>query len=115
MNGFYAAHAPSNARVPEAQSLAMLALAYLLLAALMAFLFSQSFTSSPGAGAGFQFGALFGLIATLPLYLILFAVWDVSMAHILVDSGWHLIEEGLGGIVLARTMFRSKAPAPVTA
>lgn len=42
--------------------------------------------------------------ATLPLYLILHAVWDFSLAWGLVDSGWHLVEEGVVGVVLALTM-----------
>lgn len=105
MPDFYAANAPASARAPEEQSLLAIALGYLAITVFMTFLFSQSFKSAPGAAAGFQFGALFGLIATLPLYLILYGVWDISLSYILVDSGWHLAEEGIGGIVLALTMY----------
>jgi len=111
MKGYYSNHAPAIARAPEAQSMGWLLVAYLLLATFMTFLFSQSSRSRATAAEGFQFGALFGVIATLPLYLILFAVWDISLPFVLVDSGWHLVEEGLGGLVLALTLFRRQATA----
>ena len=112
MKGFYASHAPAISRPPEEQSLAWLLVAYALLATLMTFLFSQSFRSRATLVEGFQFGALFGVIAVLPLYLILFAVWDFPLQLVFVDSGWHLFEQGLGGIVLALTMFGRRAAAP---
>lgn len=105
MTSFYAGHAPTNARAPEEQSMLFLLLAYALLASFMTFLFSQSFKERPPMAGGLQFGALFGVIATLPLYLILYAVWDFPLSHALVDSAWHLVEEGLGGATLALTMF----------
>lgn len=82
-----------------------LLLAYLLLAGFMTFLFSQSFTERPSVAEGFQFGGLFGVIATLPLYLILYAIWDFSLKAAFVDTAWHLVEQGIGGVVLALTMF----------
>ena len=71
----------------------------------MTFLYTQSFTKRPAWGASFQFGGLFGLIATLPLYLILYAIWDFSLAHLLVDSVWHLVEQGVGAMVLGAVLF----------
>ncbi len=112
MTGFYASRAPGIARPPEAQSFLFLILGYVVLGAFMTFLFSQSFRSRPSVVEGFQFGALFGLIATLPLYLILHAIWDFQLSWALVDSAWHLFEEGLGGITLALTMFPKAAAAP---
>lgn len=111
MSGFYASHAPGNARPPEAQSFLFLICGYLVLGAFMTFLFSQSFSTRPSVLEGLQFGALFGLIASLPLYLILHAIWDFQLSWVLVDSAWHMAEEGIGGITLALTMF-PKAAAP---
>jgi len=114
MSGFYAAQAPGNARPPEEASLLFIAVGYVLLAFFMAFLYTQSFSARPSAGQSFQFGALFGVIATLPLYLILYGVWDISILHVLVDSGWHLIEQGVGGLTLGLVLFSPKK-APATA
>lgn len=115
MTDQYADHAPVNVRSPEDASMLFLIVGYLLLTCFMTFLFSQSFSERPSTGQGFQFGALFGIIATLPLYMILYAVWDISIVHILIDSGWHLVEQGIGGIVLGLVMFPATGVAPARA
>ena len=104
MAGFYAGHAPVNARPPEEQSMLFLVLGYAALTLFMTFLFAQSFARRPTLVEGFQFGALFGIIATLPLYLILSGIWNIPLTHVLVDSGWHLVEQGFGGMILAVTL-----------
>lgn len=108
MTNFYEHHAPANARPPAEISLLFVILGYVLLAAFMTFLFAQSFKARPSVMESFQFGALFGVIATLPIYLILYAIWNVSLTMMLVDAGWHLAQEGVGAIVLGLTMFSTK-------
>lgn len=108
MAQFYERHAPSNARRPEDTSLLFVVLGYVLLVAFMTFLFAQSFKQRPSMLESFQFGALFGVIATLPIYLILYAIWHVSLTMMLVDAAWHLAQEGVGGVILGLTMFSTK-------
>ncbi|MGE0133403.1 MAG: DUF2177 family protein [Blastocatellales bacterium] len=108
MTSFYERHAPSNARPPAETSLLFVVLGYVLLVAFMTFLLAQSFRTRPSVLESFQFGALFGVIATLPIYLILYAIWNVSLTMLLVDSGWHLVQEGIGAVVLGLTMFSPK-------
>lgn len=108
MAGFYERHAPSNVRRPEDTSLLFVIIGYMLLVAFMTFLFAQSFKARPSVLESFQFGALFGVIATLPIYLILYAIWNVSLTMMLVDAGWHLVQEGIGAVVLGRTLFSAK-------
>jgi hypothetical protein len=109
MAGFYAANAPANARPPEEQSFLWIGVGYLLLAAFMTFLYAQSFQKKPSVEESVQFGSLFGLIATLPLYVILFAIWDFSLTHLAVDSLYHAVEASIGAVVLGVVMFpRSK-------
>lgn len=108
MTNFYERHAPANVRRPEDTSLLFVVIGYALLAAFMTFLFAQSFKRRPSALESFQFGALFGVIATLPVYLILYAIWNVSLTMMLVDSAWHLAQEGMGGLILGLTMFSAK-------
>ncbi len=101
MAKLFAAQAPMIARPPAEVRLGAIGLAYLILTAFMAFLFTQSFRKKPSSLAGFQFGSLFGVIMTLPVYLLLFAVWNVSPGALLVDALWHGVEQGVGGILLA--------------
>jgi hypothetical protein len=105
MTSFYERHAPANARPPAETSLLFVVLGYVLLVAFMTFLFAQSFKTRPSVLESFQFGALFGVIATLPIYLILYAIWNVSLTMMLVVAGWHLVQEGIGALVLGLTIF----------
>lgn len=107
---FIARHAPAVAR-PEAEvKLGFIAVGYVVTTAFMAFLFRQSFKEQVGLVAGFQFGALFGLIMTLPVYLLLYGGWDVHPGLLLADTAWHGLEQGLGGVVMT-LIFR---PSPRT-
>lgn len=65
----------------------------------------QNFNENPKFIGGFMFGATFGVAATLPLYLILWGRWDFSMSYVLVDSIWHLFEEGIGAVVLCKVFY----------
>lgn len=105
MVGFYAANAPANARAPEDQSMLWIGVGYALLVAFMTFLYAQSFKAKPAVAESIQFGSLFGLIATLPLYVILYAIWDISLTHVIVDSLYHAVEASIGAVVLGAVMF----------
>jgi hypothetical protein len=108
---FFAGHAPIIARPPAEVRLGIIVAAYGLLTAFMAFLFTQSFPQKPGSLAGFQFGSLFGVIMTLPVYLLLYAVWNVSLSALLVDVLWHGLEQGVGGILMAALLVPKVSPA----
>lgn len=97
----FANHGPVIARAPAEVRLGVIVAAYVLLTAFMAFLFTQSFRQKPGSLAGFQFGSLFGVIMTLPVYLLIFAAWDVAIGPLLVDALWHGFEQGIGGGLMA--------------
>jgi hypothetical protein len=98
---FIASQAPVIARAPADVKIGIIALAYGLLTAFMACLFTRSFSAKPGSLAGFQFGSLFGVIMTLPVYLLIFAVWKVSVGPLLLDALWHGFEQGVGGVLMA--------------
>ncbi len=102
--------APVIARPPAEVRLGVIALAHVLLTAFMAFPFTQSFPNPPGSLAGFQFGSLFGVIMTVPVYLLLYAAWNVSLRALLVDAGWHAIEQGVGGVLLGVLLVEKRLP-----
>ena len=49
---------------------------------------------------GFRFGALIGLIWILPLSMIFHGVWNLPLTGVIVDSAWHVVEEGIAGIAI---------------
>jgi hypothetical protein len=99
--GYYTKHAPIITRPAVELKMSFLLAGYVVAVACMAFLFSQSFKARVGVLEGFQFGALFGLIMTLPAYLLMHAGWDVNLGILLADSAWQTFEKGLGGVVMA--------------
>ncbi|MEO9805033.1 MAG: DUF2177 family protein [Reichenbachiella sp.] len=108
MENFYLSHSPSIIRPPEAFNLPVIALGYFVLTAIMTLIVVQNFNENPKFIGGFMFGATFGVAATLPLYLILWGRWDFSMSYVLVDSIWHLFEEGIGAVVLCKVFYGTK-------
>lgn len=105
MENFYLAHSPSILRPAEDFNLGVIAAGYAVLTAIMTLIVVQNFQENPRFVGGFMFGATFGVAATLPLYLILWGRWDFPLAYGLVDSAWHLVEQGLGAVVLCRVFY----------
>jgi hypothetical protein len=74
----------------------------LVLALLMTYLHSISYRGDSRVIAGLRIGILVALLWTIPGGLVRFgAQQGISMVAVLLDSAWHVIEEGLGGVVVA--------------
>ena len=110
LENFYLSNSPEILRSPEEFNLGVIALGYFVLALIMGFITMANMGENPKFVDGFLFGATFGLAATLPLYLILYGRWDFSLLYALVDTGWHFVEQGIGGVMLTRLYFRLYKP-----
>ena len=99
MGDFYTAHMATILR-PE-PSIPFIGLGYLVLGMLMAYTYPLGYKGGSAVKEGFRFGALIGLIWILPLSLMLHGTINISLVVVLVDAGWHIVQEGLAGIVLA--------------
>ncbi|WP_298760479.1 DUF2177 family protein [uncultured Psychroserpens sp.] len=108
MNDFYINNSPTIVRPEEDFNLPIIALGYLILSAIMTLIVVKSFNENPKFIRGFIFGATFGLAATLPLYLILWGRWDFPLVYGLVDTLWHLMEQGIGAVVLCKVIYSNK-------
>ena len=100
MEDFY----KTNCYIPARENPMMLyiALGYLILALLMTYLYSMSYKEGSPTKEGLRFGVLIGMLWVLPNGLVLYgATHSGTRLLILVDTVWHLIEEGVGGIVIA--------------
>ncbi|GJM34561.1 MAG: hypothetical protein DHS20C18_35620 [Saprospiraceae bacterium] len=110
LEDFYISNSPEILR-PEADfNLGVIALGYFVLTLIMAFIVMVNMGKNPKFVGGFMFGATFGLAATLPLYLILYGRWDFSLNYALVDTGWHFVEQGIGGLILTALYFKLYKP-----
>ena len=96
---FYETHSAALAR-PEANMM-MVALGSLVIAVLMAYTYPIGYKGGSAVKEGFRFGALVGLIWVLPVSLIFSGVWNYPLVAVIVDSAWHIVEQGVVGIVIA--------------
>ncbi len=96
---FYGAQTQDLAR--EEPIMAFVMLGYLILAFLMALVYPMGYKGGSPVKEGFRFGALIGLIWILPVSLIFHGVWDLPLTGVIVDSAWHVVEEGIAGIAIA--------------
>ena len=92
----------------EEPLMGFIALAFFILALLMAYLYPKGYSGGSPAAEGLKFGVVIGLMWTLPLGLILYAVSkDSSLNMVIVDALWHLVEEGAGGVAIGLVYGRS--------
>ncbi len=96
---FYETHSAALAR-PE-PNMMMVALGSLVIAVLMAYTYPIGYKGGSAVKEGFRFGALVGLIWVLPVSLIFSGAWNYPLVAVIVDSAWHIVEQGVVGIVIA--------------
>jgi len=102
MGDFYREHS-SN---PNEPILGFIILGYLVLAAIMTYVYPLGENKKEVAWMdGLRFGVIVGLIWVTPHAIILIGAEAVAPISVVVDGLWHLVEQGIGGIVLA-TVFR---------
>lgn len=109
MEDFY----KTNCYIPARGTPLMLyiALGYLVLALLMAYLYPIGYKEGSPAREGLRFGVLIGILWVLPNSLVLYGATNSgTRALILVDTIWHIVEQGVGGVVIA-TIYGRKSPA----
>ena len=96
----------------EVVSYDVIALAYLVLGALMAIVYPKGYTGGPPAAEGFRFGLVMGLICALPAGMVVAALTGtVSGAVVLVEAAWHMVEQGIGGMVVGMVFgYRGERP-----
>ncbi|MEE9448992.1 MAG: DUF2177 family protein [Ignavibacteriaceae bacterium] len=98
MGDFYAKYAgPSTFEEPK---LLFIALGYAILALLMVYIYIQGYKGGSPLKEGLRFGVLMGLLWILPINVVMFGVREISSTVIVVDVIWHLVEQGVGGIVI---------------
>jgi len=74
---------------------------YGVLALLMAWIYPKGYEGGASWVEGAKFGAVIGILWIVPWQLIMYGVMEGSMSMVWVDGGWHIVEQGLGGIALA--------------
>ena len=74
---------------------------YVVLAVLMSALYPRFRNSGKTVlGRGISYGVMMALLWMLPLNLVLHGVYEFPFHALFMDTGWALVEQGLGGIVI---------------
>lgn len=99
MSGFYETE---GSAVNKAEvSFLFIALGYLVMSFLMAYVYPFGYKGGPPVKEGLRFGIVMGLLIWLSANLVLYGAYNVTLSMTLVDSVYHIVEEGIGGLVIA--------------
>jgi len=104
LKSFYTEHLTSTLAEPN---ILFIVLGYLILAALMAYLYPLGYKGGSPLKEGLRFGIIIGLLWYLPFNVIMIGVVGKSGTLVVVDGLWRLVEQGVGGIVIGY-FYRSK-------
>ena len=80
--------------------------AYLILASLMVYLYSFYTKSERFLIEGFKFGAIIGLLWVFPHELAMAGAHEKSLSYVFKNALWHMVEQGVGGIIIALVYHR---------
>ena len=75
-------------------------LAYIILGLLMAYIYPLGFKGGKPSLEGLRFGVLIGLLWVFPHELAMVGAHGESISYVLKNAAWHLVEQGVGGIVI---------------
>ncbi len=99
MGGFYDEQGAAIMR--EEPKMPFIIIALLILALFMSYAYPIGYKGGSPVTEGMRFGAFMGLVAFLPMNLIFHGAFNLTLAGALVDAGWHVVEEGVGGVIIA--------------
>ncbi len=106
MSDFYST---LNADIMRDQvNVVFIVLGYLFLALMMSYMYPLGYKGGPPVKEGLRFGVMVGLLVWFSANLILHGAWNLSLTGGIVDSVYHLLEQGLGGLVIA-LVYRNKS------
>jgi hypothetical protein len=77
-----------------------IAVAYLVLGLLMAYMYPIGYKGGKPLFEGLRFGVLIGLVWVLPHTLAMLGAHGGSLWRVLINAAWHVIEQGIGGIIV---------------
>ncbi len=84
----------------------LLLVAYFILALLMVHLFPKEREDQSTILTGLKFGVTIGLLWVFPHELAMAGAHGDSLAYVFKNGIWHMVEQGIGGVIIALTLRR---------
>lgn len=95
------------------EGIGVILLGYLTLGGLMAYLQSRMTRGGRPLVEGLRLGVVVGLLWVLPHGLVMVGAHGELVGYVLKNAVWHLLEQGVGGLVVAYIWARDSAEAPL--
>ncbi len=83
-------------------NLVFIAIGYLFYALIMAYVFPIGYKGGSAVTEGMKFGAIIGVLITVPMTFINMGLLSADAAPALVDTIYQIVEKAIGGIVIAK-------------
>jgi len=84
------------------EGIGIIAIAYVILAFFMTYLYQMSYQKKTITG-GLVFGGIIGLLWVFPHELAMVGAHGGSISYVIKNAIWHTVEQGIGGVVIALT------------
>lgn len=98
MKDFYEKYAGDSALAEP--NILFIILGVLILSALMAYMYPQGYKGGSPLKEGLRFGVVIGILWVLPINVIMIGVMGTTKTLVLVDTLYHMVGQGIGGIVI---------------
>jgi len=83
------------------EGLGILLVAYFILALLMSYIYPLGYKGKKPWIEGLRFGIIIGLLWVFPHGLAMAGAHGDSIIYVFKNSLWHMVEQGIGGIIIA--------------
>jgi hypothetical protein len=79
----------------------LMLIAYFILAILITYIYSLTYKGGKPIIEGIKIGVIIGILWVFPHGLTMAAAHDTSIVYEIKNALWHMIEQGIGGIIIA--------------
>jgi hypothetical protein len=85
---------------PHHEGLGVTLIAYILLGLLMSYFYLNSKDKNDSIAKGIKIGAIIGVLWVFPHGLTMAAVHESSISYQVTNTIYHIVEQGIGGIII---------------
>lgn len=83
------------------QGIFIMLIAYVILGFLMVYIFTTTNSENKSILKGLKIGALVGVLWVFPHGLVMASAHDTSIIYEIKNGIWHMVEQGIGGVVIS--------------
>jgi hypothetical protein len=89
------------------EGIGLLLVAYFILAGFMTYLYPHIYSGEKPVSDGLKFGVIIGLLWVFPHDIAMAGAHETSIVYAVKNGLWHMVEQGIGGIIIATVLRKS--------